>query len=92
MAANDPSEREVRASLERDAGLMRELRATEMWDCLVSQFKKMEARALQQVTHEASDMEHVHFWRGQLSLIQEVQKIPDLIIRWAADNAKETEA
>ena len=76
------------ASLERDARLMKDLRATEMWSCLLHQFSKMEARALDQVTDAAGTIEQVNFWRGQLALIREVQRVPDLIIRWAKD-AKE---
>lgn len=78
--------------LQRDAQLMEDLRSTDMWKCLVRQFKKMEARALAGlVGGAASDMNQVNFWRGQVALSQEVQKIPDLIIQWAED-AKENQA
>ena len=80
--------KEVQASLARDAELMRELRATEAWDCILHQLDKMEAMATDHILSQGTSMDQVNFWRGRLAAVKEFRTVPELIIGWYEHYAK----
>ena len=77
------TDQDVRASLSRDAALMRELRRTEMWDCIQHQLEKMEAQAIDKLLTQSVTIDEVNYWRGRLAAVREFKNVPDLIIGWS---------
>ena len=79
----DTNVKEVKASLARDAALMRDLRAMEAWDCILHQLNKMEQLAMDRVLTQTATMDEVNYWRGRLAAVREFRQVPDLIISWS---------
>ena len=73
----------IKASLARDATLMRELQVTEMWDCICHQLTKMEAQATDRLLDQTETMDQVNYWRGRLASVREFRQMPEMIIRWS---------
>ena len=71
----------TKASLARDAMLMRDLRKTEAWDCILHQLGKMELLALDHLS--APGEPAVEYWRGRYAAVREVRTVPDLIVNWS---------
>lgn len=73
----------LRAELAHDARLMQEFRATEAHDCLQRQMDKMAQQCTDHVLTAAETFDQVNFWRGRLSAVKDLQRLPDLIIGYA---------
>ena len=83
MAVNLPTSQEVQASLARDAVLMRDLRHTEAWDCILHQLDKMEQLATDRLLNQSATIDEVNYWRGRLAAVKEFRQVPDLIVGWS---------
>ena len=79
---------DFRATLARDAMLMRDLKDSESWKCLLAQLDKMEEQAMGRILNDSESIHMVDFWRGRLAAIRELRQVPALIIQWAANLAE----
>ena len=81
---------DFRATLARDAMLMRDLKDSESWKCLLAQLDKMEEQAMGRILNDSESIHMVDFWRGRLAAVRELRAVPALIIQWAANLVERT--
>ena len=70
------------ATLMRDAGNLRELRASEGWKRLLEHLSRMEEQATSHILSEGESIHLVNYWRGYLKAVGDLKHGPDRLVEW----------